>query len=243
MTYTWLSSIRRRQVIGEGFFLSSHVRRIRARYQDRKINVSGNSSAELIHKFDSNRTHWFERIAPFLTFAPHDGSYLPYRRPFFDFTTGSGCNSTSLRTDSRRLAALATRCDLSAGRDRPRSSGFSLGREGRGGGRGVEGERFHGRVKVARRNRWCKRRIGILGEFELVLRDKFGEISTVRPSHDFHDSWNSSRVTRSFPILFGCIREPLLSITRSDAYRRKFRNFETNNGSRCRGGGIKKRNR
>lgn len=130
--YTWLSSIRRRQVIGEGFFLSSHVRRIRARYQDRKINVSGNSSAELIHKFDSNRTHWFERIAPFLTFAPHDGSYLPYRRPFFDFTTGSGCNSTSLRTDSRRLAALATRCDLPAGRDRPRSSGFSLGREGGG---------------------------------------------------------------------------------------------------------------
>lgn len=127
-----------------------------------------------------------------------------------------------------RLVAIC----LPAVIDRDRVDFLSAGR----GGRGVEGERFHGRVKVARRNRWCKRRIGILGEFELVLRDKFGEISTVRPSHDFHDSWNSSRVTRSFPILFGCIREPLLSITRSDAYRRKFRNFETNNGSRCREG-------
>lgn len=47
--------------------------------------------------------------------APRPFSYstaalarLPYRRLSLDFITGSGCNSTSLRTDSPRLANIST---------------------------------------------------------------------------------------------------------------------------------------
>lgn len=156
--------------------------------------------------------------APF-SYSRYTVARLPYRRPSFDFTTGSGCNSTSLRTDSRRLAALATRriCLPSAviGHDRV---DFPSAREGR----------FHGRVKVAPRNRWCKRRIGIFGGiFELVLRDKFGEISTVTwAGHDFHEISVITRGIRAAshaPSPSSVDRELLLSMRRK--CRGKFRNF------------------
>lgn len=93
----------------------------------------------------------------------HGRSPRPYRRPSLDFITGSGCNSTSLRTDSPRLANIlhvqhfAERWWIGArllygfvGRDRrcswTKSSAFLPSPEEEG-----EGTRhFHGTVKVIR---------------------------------------------------------------------------------------------
>lgn len=153
--------------------------------------------------------------APF-SYSRYTVARLPYRRPSFDFTTGSGCNSTSLRTDSRRLAALATRricLPWSATIEwifpRPGRDVFTVGWKWR---------RVIDDAKDASE---------FSGEFELVLRDKFGEISTVTwAGHDFHEISVITRGIRAAPHApspSSVDRELLLSMRRK--CRGKFRNF------------------
>lgn len=65
----------------------------------------GEKDDDRIHASSSKHCESITRaLAPFLIF--YTLARLPYRRLSLDFITGSGCNSTSLRTDSPRLANI-----------------------------------------------------------------------------------------------------------------------------------------